>query len=219
VRVQTITSQAWWIALADEIRPEGGLDAVATFAALKEKFGFPIIPTGPAQPGGGMDFVNGAMRSGVTSINIGKISVFGDGLSIEVPSTTENAEIVLQETLRVFYSFGVREPATPPLHYYLSTIVVDFEHSLNNLIPGQLLKQVEKAIPVEADAQFAGIYINADKTTLRGRLGPVNPTLFNIHRRLEIPYDVNRYFSQANMRTADHLELLAEFEQLAAKAM
>jgi hypothetical protein len=216
VRVQTITSQVWWIALGDEIRPEHGLDAMAAFAALKERFEFPTIPTGPTQPGGGLDFTSGALRNIPEPVNINKISIFGDGLTIEVPSTTENAETVLQETLQVFFSFGVREPVTPPLHYYLSTIVVDFEHSLNNLLPSSLLRKLENATSVDAAAQFAGVNINADKTTLRGRLGPINPTNFNISRRLDIPYDVNRYFCQANMTTANHLEILAEFETLAS---
>jgi hypothetical protein len=78
-----------------------------------------------------MDFLNGALRDIPEPIIISKISVYGDGLAIEAPSSTENAEIVLQNTLEVFFSFGVREPVTPPLHYYLSTIVVDFHHSLN----------------------------------------------------------------------------------------
>jgi hypothetical protein len=218
MKVQTISAQAWWIALADEIRPVNGLDVAAVFAAIKERFEFAAIPTAPAQQGGGLDFVNGALRATPEPVIINKISIYTDGLNVEVPTTTERAEIVLQEALNVFFSFGVRRPETSPLHYYLSTIVVDFEHSLDNLIPARLLKKVEASIDVEAKTHFAGLNINADKTTLGRRLGPINPTFFNIHRRVDVPYDQNRYFSQANMGTPEHLDALAEFEQLAGRA-
>lgn len=219
MNIQTMSAQAWWIALADEVRPADGLDVAATFSAIKEKFGFAAIPTAAAQPGGGqLEFLNGALRTSTPPIIINKIGVYSDGLNTDVPSNTENAEIVLETTLEIFYSFGLRKPVTPPLHYYLSTIVVDFEHSLDNLIPARLLKKIGEALPVEGSPQFAGININVDKTTLRGRLGPINPSVFNISRRLDVPYAQNRYFSQANMTTHEHVDVLAEFEQLAAKA-
>lgn len=218
MNIQTISAQAWWIALADEIRPVNGLDVAGTFSALQEQFGFAAIPAAAAQPGGGMEFLNGALRAGPSPIIVNKIGVYSDGLNVDVPSNTENAEIILQATLEIFYSFGIRKPVTPPLHYYLSTIVVDFENSLDNLIPARLLKKVGEALPIERrSAQFSGISINVDKTTLPGRLGPINPTIFNIYRRLDVPYAQNRYFSQANMTTNEHLELLGEFEQLAAR--
>jgi hypothetical protein len=217
MKVQTITAQAWWIAIADEVRPVGGLDVTAVFAAIKERFEFAAIPTAPTQQGGGLDFVNGALRATPEPVLINKIGIYTDGVNVEVPTTTERAETALQEVLSVFFSFGLRRPETPPLHYYLSTIVVDLEYSLDNLIPAKLLKKVEVSIGVDAKTHFSGININADKTTLSGRLGPINPTFFNVHRRVDVPYDQNRYFSQAHMETTEHLDILAEFEQLAKR--
>src|ERR1700732_33441 len=191
MNIQTTDAQAWWIAIADEIRPREGLDAPAAFAAIKNAFNFPIVPTGPAKQGGGMEFVNGALKDGATSIVITKLTVFSDGLSIEVPSNTRNSEIVLQHALGIFASLGVREPITPPLHYFLSQVVADFAVSLDRLFPNSLLQEISEAFPIEAKAQFGGLYIGADKTTIPGRIGPINPTTFNISRRIDIPYERN----------------------------
>jgi len=216
--IQTTAAQAWWIALADEIRPPEGLDTNSAFAAIKGLFEFPVIPTGPVKKDGGIEFDNGVLRADGSVIVITKIEIYNDGISVHVPSNTANAETVLQKVLELFYSFGVRRPQTPPLHYYVSTIVADFEHSLNSLFPTVLLERISKNLPVEAKAQFAGFDINADQTLVPGRWAAINPTRFVIHRRLpNIRYDANRYFSQANMTTDQHVELLAEFEKLAAK--
>jgi hypothetical protein len=217
MNIQTTDAQAWWIALADEVRPREGLDLSILLSAVKNTFNFTAIPTGPKQQGGGLEFDNGALHEGSTSIVIRNIALYNDGVSVSVPSNTDNAEIVLQKLLALLYSRGFRRPTTPPLHYYLSHIIADFEHSLDGLIPTALLQKIEKAIGVQGRAQFSGISINYDKTKLPVRLGPLNPTVFNIQRRIDVPYEQNRYFCQANMTTANHTELLTEFEKLVAK--
>ena len=218
MRIQTTEAQAWWIALADEIRPRDGLDVPGAMNAIKEAFKFPVAPTGPVKQGGGFEFTNGSLQDGATSIIILQVVVFNDGLQINVPSNSTNAEKVLQKTLEIFHSFGVRKPTTPPMHYYLSAIVADFEHSLDSLMPSPLLAKISAALPFEGRAQVSGININIDKTTIPGRAGPINPTIFNIFRRIDVPYALNRYFSQANMTTEDHIALLGEVEKLAGKS-
>jgi hypothetical protein len=218
MNIQTTEAQAWWIALADEIRPRDGLDVAGAMTAIKETYNFPVVPTGPAKPGGGYEFNNGVMRDGATPIVILQIGVYNDGLNINVPSNSTNAEKVLQKTLEIFYSFGVRKPITPPLHYYLSTIVADFESSLDSLMPSPLLAKISAALPIEGRAQVSSFNINIDKATIPARLGPINPSIFNIHRRVDVPYAQNRYFSQANMTTEDHIALLGEVEKLAGKS-
>src|SRR5712671_2445864 len=188
MKLQTTDAQAWWIAIADEIRPRDGLDSTATFAMIKDTFNFSVVPTGPGKQGGGIEFTNGTFKNGKNSIVITKLTVYSDGLSIEVPSNTRNSEIVLQRALNILTSFGIREPITPPVHYFLSQIVADFAISLDNLFPSVLLQKISEAFPVKAKAQFLGLNINADKTTIPGRIGALNPTTFNIARRIDIPY-------------------------------
>jgi hypothetical protein len=217
MKVHLIESEVWWIGLLDEIRPTHGLDTGAAFAALQQAFGFPVIPIGPVKQGGGIEFTHGALREGAEPILVTKMVIYSDGVSIQVPTDTGKAEIALQKTLAIFSSFGVREPITPPLHYYRSMLVADFSTSLNHLFPSSLLEKIAGAFSFEAKAEFSRIDFNADKTTLSYRARSINPTNFSIERRTDVPYDQNRYFSQANMTTEKHIEFLEQFERLAAK--
>ena len=119
------------------------------------------------------------------------LQVYQDGLSVLVPSTTRNAETALQAALETFLSLGVREPVTPPLHYYVSSIIADFEKSLDNFIPQSLLKSISNAMSIDGNAQFLAFYSNFDPSNIRGRLVPINPTNFRIERRTGVPYDQN----------------------------
>jgi hypothetical protein len=220
MKIQTIDTQLWWIALPDEIRPSAGLDTAALFAALKDKFGFSRGPTPPAKAGvGGFEFGEGVFRrQGLPPIIIIKIEIFSDGISIAVPSNNEDAEFVFEEIENIFNAFGFRQPITAPLNYYLSLIVADFDVSLNDLFPVGLLETISKAIPIRANVEFQSVGFNADKSMIPSRIAAVNPTAFSIQRRIDVPYSMNRYFSQANATTMDHLSLLQEIENLAKKA-
>jgi len=214
MNIQTTEAQVWWIAIADEIRPREGVPLARWAQALQKKFKFVQLPTGLPQPGQGFDFRTGTLEAGETLINISLLSVYSDGISVQVPANTRNAETVLQEVLGLFFSLGMREPTTPPLHYYASTIVADFEKSLNSLIPQSTLEHVAAAMPVQGNAEFNALHINFDQTTLPGRMAPINPSHFRIERRISVPYDQNRYFCQANTTTEKHIELLEQIERL-----
>jgi hypothetical protein len=45
-----------------------------------------------------------------------------------------------------------------------------------------------------------------------------NPTVFRIERRMSVPYEINRYFSIANLKSTDHIEALEDFEKFALRA-
>jgi hypothetical protein len=143
------------------------------------------------------------------------LTIYSDGTSVNLQSNTRDAETVLQTTLEIFLSLGMREPTMPPLHYYLSTIVADFDKSLDSLFPPGLLQNISAAMPVHGRAQFFAIHFNFDPSTIPGRISRINPSQFRIERRLEIPYDQNRYFCQANTTTEKHIELLEQLERMA----
>ena len=45
----------------------------------------------------------------------------------------------------------------------------------------------------------------------------LNPGFFSIERRAEVPFSEDTYFSQAPLRTTEHLELIQEFEAALGK--
>jgi hypothetical protein len=211
MKIQTIDSQAWWIALADEIRPTEGWDSAAFFSEIKRTFEFPEGQK--AGQGGGVEFNEGVLRRDTRLTSIPQIALYNDGINVSVRGTTSQSEEILQMILELGRSLGIREPTTRPLHYYVSTIVVDFDKSLDALIPKSFLKKISDA-GIWENSHFLSIAFNSDKTERRGPLTAVNPTSFSIGRRIEAPYEMNRYFSQASTTTEKHTELLEGLEAL-----
>jgi len=125
--------------LPDEIRPIRGIDGPKLTSGIQSIFNFPAPPS--EMKGGGVEFLNGRLLSDVREILIAKIALFNDGINIHVPTETEDAEVVLQHTLSFLFELGIRRPTTPPLHFFQSTIIADFECSLESIIPRALLKK------------------------------------------------------------------------------
>jgi hypothetical protein len=213
MKIQTLDSQAWWIALADEIRPTEGFDSSAFFSEIVRMFEFSEVPKAAAQSGG-FEFNRGFFRRDGKVTQIAQIVMYNDGININVQGDTSGAEEILQAILKLCFASGFREPVTQPLHYYISTIVVDFEKSLDSLIPKSFLEKVSDA-GMWGKSHFLSIAFNSDKTERKGPLTGVNPASFSIGRRIDAPYAMNRYFSQANTTTEKHLGLLEDLKRLA----
>ena len=216
MKIQSTDAQAWWIALADEIRPVRGVDGPKLAAGLQSIFNF---PSPPSETKGGIELLNGRFVGGDREILITKLAVFNDGINIQVPTDTDDAEIILQKALAFAFDLGVRHPTSGPLHFYQSTIVADFEHSLESIFPDALLRKISKAMPIRGESRLLSIAANFDAAMIAdGRWRGINPTLFRVDRRVSVPYDVNRYFCVANMKSSDHIEILNDFEKFASIA-
>jgi len=214
MKIHTIDASVWWIVLADEIRPRDGTVLKNWIPRLQQIFNFAQLPTQLPQPGQGFDFLEGSFEENGEILPITKLSVFNDGLSIMVSGDTTRAEKALTKIIDFFYSLGYREPITPPLHLYISTIVADFDRSLDKLFPSSILEKIAAAMPISGDAHVLAFRTNFDPGTLTGRIAPLNPTLFSIERRLgPAPCALNRYWCQANSTTEKHIEVLEEIER------
>lgn len=215
MKIQSTEAQVWWIALADEIRPVRGIDGAKLAAALQSTFSFPSPPS--EMKAGGAEFLNGQLADGDHNILITKLAVFNDGAHVQVPTNTDDAEIVLHKALTVAFDLGVRRPTSVPVQFPQSTLIVDFECSLDSILPSALLKKISKAMPIAGESHFLNIATNFDAEKIAdGRWRGISPTLFRVDRRASVPYDLNRYFCVANMKSSDHIEILNDFEKLAS---
>jgi hypothetical protein len=215
MKIQSTDAQVWWIALADEIRPARGIDGSKLALALQSTFNFQSPYK--EMKAGGAEFLNGRLVDGDREILITKIAVFNDGVHIQVPTDTDDAEIALQKALTVAFDLGVRRPTSTPVHFPQSTLIVDFECSLESILPRALLKKISKAMPIAGESHLLNIATNFDAEKIaNGRWRGINPTLFRVDRRVSVPYDLNRYFCVANMKSSDHIEILNDFEKVAS---
>lgn len=204
-------SEVWWIALADELRAERGTNAREMIARVGSHFQFLSVPTQiPTE--GGLVFERGSLGE----IVVGRLTIFPDGLNILVPSTTDDAERVLQSAIELFFSLGVRRPITPPLHYPISRIIADFDNSIDALVRlSSIYESIGKKSAFPGQPQLLNLSVNVDPSLLPKRLGAINPTLFRIERRSDIEYSRNRYFSYSHMTTENHIAILHELDQAA----
>jgi hypothetical protein len=215
MKIQNTEAHAWWIAIADEIRPVRGIDGPKLAAGLQSLLNFASPPSD--MKGGGVEFLNGRLVDGGHDLLITKLGLFADGINIQVPTTTDDAEIILQKVLTFVFDFGVRRPSSGPLHFYQSTIIADFECSFESILPSALLRKISAAMPIAGEANLLNIATNFDPAKITdGRWRGINPTVFRIDRRASAPYDLNRYFCLANMKSSDHIEILKEFEKFAS---
>jgi len=215
MKIQNTDAQVWWIAIADEIRPVRGIDGPKLAAGVQSMFNFPSPPSDIK--GGGIEFLNGQLADG--DILITKLALFTDGINIQVPTNTNDAETILQKTLTFLFDFGIRRPSSEALHFYQSIIIVDFECSLESILPSSLLRKISEVMPIAGEANLFNIATNFDAAKITsGRWRGINPTVFRIDRRATAPYDLNRYFCLANMKSSDHIEILKDFEKFASIA-
>ncbi|MGQ0687064.1 hypothetical protein [Bradyrhizobium sp.] len=216
MKIQTTEAQVWWIALPDEIRPARGIDGPRLFAGIQSTFNF---ATPPQIKEGTAEFQNGRLASDGQDILITRLSVFNDGLNIQVPTTTDDAEKILRAALSFFFEMGVRRPTTEVLEFFQSQIIADFECALENILPKSLLKKISAAMPIDGQSCLLNIATNFDATVIADpRWRGVNPSIFRIDRRASMPYALNRYFCLANMTSSEHIDILSEFERFALSA-
>lgn len=171
----------------------------------------------PSEKEGGVEFLNGRLGVDDYTILVTKMGVFNDGINVQVPTNTDDAEVVLQRALALAFALGVRRPVSAPLHFYQSTVVADFESPLETILPDTLLKRISKAMPIEGGPHLLNIATNFDASAIAdARWRGINPTLFRIDRRASIPYDLNRYFCVANIESFQHIDILKDFEKFAS---
>ena len=183
--------------------------------ALLERYDFRTVPNiNETDISKGISFKNGAIVINETRFSIDQFSIYNDGLLVEA-STTDIAEQFLED----FIKWGneklqLREFIRPPKKSYFSTVVVEFECSIDYLI-----KDFEDITSLMIDS-FSSVYGEIVTLGLQlafGQDAAALPTSavypdFNIERRVGMPTDYNRFFSGAPLTTKAHIELLQAIE-------
>jgi hypothetical protein len=203
----------------EEIIPIGGADGPRIVEVISSKYKFTHPPANPTREEiekNGLKFSGGRMaREGFTA-NIAEFVVFNDGI-VAISSSTENAEAFLEEVYSFLVAeFAFREITSVVKKVYLSSVVVDFDASLNKIVHGQtaeldLIRNELNAVdhttfPVEV----VRIDIALDKDP---EFRPPNIPRLSIERRANSQFSQHRYYSAAPIHTAKHLEILKRIER------
>lgn len=220
MKVLHTDAHVWWLALADEIRVDKAVPPDAAREAAQKTFSFQNVPTSPAAPGQPIELLNGVLQTESGPIVINRVVVYADGVNVQVPGTTEDADKVLETLLEIGLSSGImREPITPPNHTYISYMVVDLDVSIDRFFPQALRTTIAGTLGLpEVNAQ--NLHFSWDPILISNQQGAYRAVNkgFKIERRDAVPYAMNRYFSAANLTTKEHLAVVAAVENAAKQA-
>jgi hypothetical protein len=190
--------------------PFGKALSLEAIAAISSRYSFTKHPTKLEEldPQKGIELVEGRLGD----ICIDRINVFLNGIVIDTRSSTESSEKVLNDILAFAYEvFGAT--IKPARQSFASQFIFRSDIHLAALNP--ILAKIGAVLSERTSADLkhpfsfepTAILINVDTAQTK-----TPPVMFTIERRAEIPFAENLYFSSAPLRTAEHIEIVKEFE-------
>lgn len=206
---------------ADEIRPISPTPVTEYLIGIAKRYGFPTVPEAPdADDPKPVTFQRGFFAQGEKYINVSRLAIYNDAIQVDTSRTDESLGIQ-QDILKYLQdNYSFREPSSKPMVLFESSVIVDFDHSINNALAKY--EKLQKAASIamsttygrDLQMQFSGLALAVDHLDLPSAIGSLLRSEFSIVRRINRPFAENRYFSSAGLQTATHLELLAQFEKL-----
>jgi hypothetical protein len=203
----------------EEVVPLGGVSDPDVVAKVQERYRFtkgPDLKTDEVAKNG-YKFEIGNFQFENATVRIGDFALYRDGIVVNA-TTTDAAEAFLDDVVSYMRKeFLFREFITEPRKYFQSQVVVEFDRSPAKLIHSfeQIIKSISDRLretySLEIPMGFTRLDIDFDRTQSRAS------TLIQrviIERRVGVPFDKERYFCAAPLRTADHEALLSEIERL-----
>jgi hypothetical protein len=166
----------------------------------------------------GFRFEQGQITLNDANERIADFSIYRDGIVINA-SKTDISEALLDDiTGYMKESFSFRDPVTKPRRYFQSQIVVEFERSPERLIvpfneiAANISQPLEEIYGVKITKNFARLDLGVDKARL-SLPTPATVHAFIVERRTGVPFENERYFCSAPMRTATHVSTLERIEK------
>jgi len=203
----------------EEIVPLGGANDMQIIDKMKERYKFvkgpELKPEEIAKQG--YKFETGWFSLGSAPHRITDFAVYRDGIVINAP-TTDVAEAFLDDVIPYMQKeFSFRDFITKPRRYFQSQIIVEFARPLGQLIQSiekitaSISKHLNEIYEMEIPMSFTRLDFDIDRTKTNA---PAAVQRFAIERRTGVPFENERYYCAAPVRTASHLEVLQEIEAL-----
>ena len=142
------------------------------------------------------------------------LNFYSDGFVADTRSSTKDSDAFLEDLLNsLAHDFGlVYTPEMVRKKLYVSEINIRLKKPLNNVNPRmQTFIQKIMSMTGEEDIktmEWAGLGFWWDPASASAQSN------FQLERVIGIPFSEQRYYSRAPLHTADHLQLLEEFEKI-----
>jgi len=209
------------ILLSSVVRALGTKSVVyvpAIINALHQRYGFVRVPTSAAEilPPENTPVIlsHGNLVHDGRTIVIQSLKLYSRAAIAETVGATEDSERVIDDVfdcLATTIGYDVSEPGTNRI--YGSQLEIGLEVSLEGYF--YMLHKIG-AVVAEAMGRYGITLPPLQLYSLGMNIDPTMAPLicdFRIERRVGVPYEAGVYFSQAPLRTSDHVSALEEFER------
>jgi hypothetical protein len=213
--ISTEHGQVFQQLVPGEVRPPSGLYIPDLLQGIQQRYGFLTAPNPQDAIKEGAKFEQGRMIYDNRTIEIRQMGIYADGMLI-ITWNTDDANVILEDLISWGKtSLGFRAPVTVKPKKYISSLVTEFDVSLDNaLMAFQQLKDqfseiIQTTFGFPEKAAVSRIAFGVDPTTLPH----LTSFEFIIERRASVSYSQNRYFSSTTLETESHLQLLQNLER------
>lgn len=183
-------------------------------SALVERYGFTTYPTTPPEfdENKGVEFTGGRSHRWV----IEKLVILNSGIYLDTTANTEVSQNLWLELMDwAVTTFGVTfKQEMIRRSVYVSNVT--FHTDVPILAAHPVFEEIARITNAEVEGSYryhlayepAVISLNFDPGSIRLGTAP-----FSVQRREGVPFEENKYFSSAPLRTDIHLELLQKWER------
>jgi hypothetical protein len=204
------------IALFDvgELNPAGKASVHNLIPMIADRFAFKFVPTKPEdfQDKDGLEFKAGYFDGQL----IANMTLYNDGIKVDLHSSTEEAQILLRGTLEWlgreaglnFSEKMLSRWAFLSQITYHSDVDIDVVNPALRSVGEEVSHLVNERTRLATHFRINQIFLNFDRTYHDAPLAP-----FSIERRAKTPYEEGKYFSAAPLQTQDHIRILEQFER------
>jgi hypothetical protein len=200
---------------AEELNPSGRPLAHDFMKAFVDRYSFVKQPTTADEildtQNKGLIFELGKWND----VGIAKVVLFDWGIVVETNTSTDASESVLQDMLKWgAETFGLSDrPSLITRRNYVSELVFSSEMSLPTISPklgslgDKITNLVSGYLGSSLPFETVGLTLAFDSTQSKQLFTP-----FQIMRLAETPFSLKKYYSGAPLKTADHVQLINDFE-------
>lgn len=207
-------ARAIWLFEARDLNPKG-LNLIPFAAEVRDRYKFLVWPNtpealAPDNPQGSA-FQNGAFAVDNQVLTV-SFTLYGDGIVADTGASTQHTEAFIDDLLSFAQQAGlVYRPDLIQRKQYVSELIVRPHAAIVSLCGklGSLAAMINRMVPpFEATYEWTGFQLGADHRY------PFQPLAFTFERETKVPFDLNRFYSSAPLRTEQHEALLDEMEAL-----
>lgn len=182
---------------------------VEAFKELGQRYSFAKVPEEFADLDitKGINFISGECQG----VKVDKLTLYQNGLVVDTRSSTDDSQKVIDDLVGLAHELlGAKVDVGRRL--FVSQVVFhsNIRMALLNPILQRIIDRLTDSVSAAMNHEYtfdASVVVNAELWQAK-----ITPGVFSIERRADSPFKENTYFSNAPLRTSEHIEILQEFE-------